>query len=188
MTVMHNQRDVSASLRATVNSSASSELFVTFVTITHPRLARIIRVVCEADGNISFANGKPVNYKLGGELFLAVPFSVSWLSDGENPAEARASIPAIDREIGDEIRSLIEPPQLRMQVAKSSDFDILYDEDNARNPYGTPTIESDAKYLFLRDVQGSGVSISGRIARFDMGKEPYPPQRALKRNAPALYI
>jgi Domain of unknown function (DUF1833) len=185
---VQNQRPVSSGLAATVNRSSSGELLLTFVDIYHPALSRVIRVVVEDDGGISYVNGKPVNYKLDGEVYLATPFRLSWLSENDGPPEARATIPAIDREIADEIRSLNVSPRLRMRVLKSSDFDVLYDQDNARSPLGMPTVEFDADYLFLSDVQGNGMSISARVVRFDLGNEPYPAQRATKAYCPALFL
>lgn len=180
-------RPTSYSLRSTANASASGEVILTFVTITHPNMHAAIRVVSEDDSGISYANGKIVNYRLDGLLYKGMPFRLSYLSDGENLAQANAAIPNIDQEIGEQVRALTTAPSIRFRCIKASDFDELYDEDNARNPIGIPTVEYDADYLYLRDVQGNDMVVMGSISTFDLGNEPYPPTRTIKEITPALY-
>lgn len=185
--VLPGGRSISFSFRSTLNSDASGEVVLTFVEITHPNLRTTIRVVSEDDSGISYANGKIINYRLNGQLYKGMPFRLSYLSDGENLAQANVAIPNIDQEIGELVRSLTSPPSIHFRCIKASDFDELYDEDNARNPIGTPIVEYDADYLYLRNVQGNSMVLTGSLSTFDLGNEPYPPTRTIKEITPALY-
>lgn len=182
-----SRRAVSSSFRMDTMADNSGEVVLVFVDITHPNLNQVIRVVSEGDGGVSYANGKTVNYRYGGDLYLGAPFQLALLSDGDRPAETSVTVPNIDAALSDEIQSLSGPPQVRIRLIKASDFDELHDIDNARNPLAAPVVELDADYLFLRNIQGDLMQITGSLSTYDLGNEPYPPIRTVKSKTPGLY-
>lgn len=181
------RRGVSTAFRLAEDAQATGDVILIFVTISHPTLVDPIRVVSEDEGGVSYFNGAVVNYRYDGNLYLGCPFKLTFVTDNDQPAQAQVTVPNVDRVIGEKVLGLTSPPTFDIAVMMASNFDDLYDEDNARNPIGTPDIDVEANFLFLRNVKGNVMQLTGDLMTYDIGNEPYPPIRTIKSKTPALY-
>lgn len=149
------------------------EVVLCFVTITDPNVVDPIRIVCEENKGVSYANALPINYKLGGLLFTALPFSFSRVSDNDQPARAVINVPAFSSSIGDWLRSMVDPARLRIQLYLESDWAAAVSGvDNSRSPSGTPELLYDANHLWLRLARGGMTVITADIGGYDFTREP----------------
>lgn len=180
-------RSISTSFRNSLEDRHNPELILVFATISHPNLYEPIRVVCEDVEGVSYNANGIINYKWNGDLYYGCPFSFSLLTDDEQPPRSKLTIHNVDRKIGQAILAIDSSPRFRFSILKSSDFGSSYDSDNARTPTGTPEIEYDADYLYLRDVSGDQSVITADIVTFDIENEPCPALRATQDVTPCLY-
>lgn len=179
-------RPINEVVQAALESTARSELMLVFLTITDPAVVDPIRIVCEEHKGISSANGLPINYKLGGNLYAAIPFGFSRLSDDERPARARLSVPAFSNVIGEWLRNMTDPARMRLAIYPLSNWVDEVDVDNARVPVGTPELIYDADHMFLRTASGDSSTINCEIGGYDFTQEPLGP-RATKALCPDIY-
>ena len=179
-------RTIDTAIQASLESTSRSELLLVFLTVTDPNLTAPIRVVCEENKGVSFANGLPINYVLAGNLFYGLPFSFSRLSDDERPARGVLNVPAFSSQIGDWLRGMTDPARLRVEIYAQSAWADAVDGNNARNPVTTPELIYDANHMFLRDAQGGKTMIQCEVGGYDFTQEPLGP-RATKDLCPDLY-
>lgn len=181
-------RVLSTTFRNKIQAQHNDELILVFAVVTHPQLTKPVRVVTEDIEGVSYhTNGQIINYKYNGDLYQGCPFTFSLLTDDENPPRSKVSIINVDTKIGRTIRLLTSPPRFRFTVLKYSDFSPTVDSDNARSPTGTPTVEYDANYLFLRNVVGDDMVITADITSYQIADEPCPAIRTTQDRTPALY-
>lgn len=165
-------RTISSGFRDTLEATQSSEVAVWFATITHDDLQVPI-----------YVNSDIVNYVYGGNTFLGCAFSLSFLTDDEQPPRAQVSIENVDQIIGETIQALADSPAIRIQLLVKSDFD----DGDPRVEIGTPTVEVDASNLLLRNVKCDGLTLTGDLYGYDLMTEPYPSIRSTQDRLPGLF-
>src|SRR5262245_13856675 len=99
-------RTIDDDLQTQLESPGRTEITLVFLTVLRTDTDEVIRVVCEENGNISYANGLAINYWLDSELHAAFPFRIPPLSDDDRPARASIVVPASSREIVQWFREL----------------------------------------------------------------------------------
>lgn len=168
-------RNVTASFRQAAESSFNDEVDLVFLTITHPTLSEPILL-----------NWDTKDFVYGGATFTGFPFDIELLSDDEGPPTARLQIQNIDPRIGDTIRMLTTPPQLKIELLSSADFNLTVDP---RVELGspTPTVVYSADRLFLVNVAVDVISISGQIVGWDYVQRVWPGKRATQAYFPGLF-
>jgi hypothetical protein len=174
------QRSLSTEFRTAAEASASREVFLTFATLWHPALTRIVRVVNDV-----------VDYEFGGAHFIGCPFDVVLLSDSEGRPSAQLSLQNVDQIIGESVQSLSDSPRLKFEVVLASQFSVELDdavgENGARVELGETIIDYTADHLRLAKVQVDAMFVTGEIHSYDYSQEPLPYYRAVKSRFPGLY-
>ena len=142
-------------------SRISSVAWPVLAEITHPELAGTLYLTTEPDGLTS-----------NGQAFTFFPFDIVLPGDTDTLPRARVSFQNVNRQIGDAILGLIDPPTITIKVVTSLDFD---------------TVEFEAANLLLVSITGDATQISGEliVRRFD--SEPWPSTRADKALLPGTW-
>lgn len=107
------ERVVSSDVRRELDKQESAELYLIFLTLTHPSLPEPIRVVSD-----------PENFVLDGALYQGFDFEISILSDGEQMPRAQLSVQNVDRIIGQAIFAANDPVRVDIQIIAGSEFDL----------------------------------------------------------------
>jgi len=165
-------RTISADFRDDVESTNGGDVAVWFFTITHPDLETPL-----------YFNSDIVDYVYGGNTFKGTGCGMPLLTDDENPPQAKFTVPNVDRIIGETVLAISDAPRFSIQVMARSDFD----DSNPRQPVGTPTIEYEADYLYLRNVSCDAWQLTADIVSYDVTTEPWPKIRATPDYLPALF-
>ena len=180
-------RNIDATVQTQLESPGRSEIVLCFLTVTDPDRDEPARIVCEENGNISFANGLGTNYYLEGNLYYAIPYKFSRLSDDDRPARAILTVPAFHRLILQWFREMQNPARLKFEAyAESAWGDTIDDVDNSRSPASTPNLIYSADLMWLRNVDAGGTQIACEIGGYDFTQEPLG-YRATKSLCPDLY-
>lgn len=166
-------RSISAELKAELLQPQTGTLVLLFATITHPSLALPIRVVNDVK-----------DYVYGGETFAGFPFSLTLLTDGEGPPTGAITIQNVDRRVGGTVLALRSPPRLKLEVLSSTDFDM---DADPRVPLGTPVVEYEADWLYMRNIRADSTAIQAELSSLDPVSVPWPAIRSVKNRLPALY-
>lgn len=169
-----------------LESVGRTSVILCFLTVTDPSRPTPARVVCEESGNVSYANGKFINYWLDGNLFFGLPFRPARVSDNDQIARAKLIVPAYDRRIGEWFRAMQEPARIKIEFYSSADWDASLDSNNARTPTGMPSQIYLADKLWLREVTGGGIDISLDLSGYDFSQEPLG-HRATQSLCPDLF-
>ena len=170
-------RQITQSVRSSIEDANSGEFFPVFAEITHPTLADPIRVVNDV-----------VDYLYEGDRYHGCPFDIELLGDADGPPRARITVQNVDQRIGAAIEAISTSPRLTLRVMAQSDFGPIAEVDGrrTRSPLGTPVVEYEAGWLSLANITGNIISVSAEIVSYDVGREYWPGVRATQRNAPAL--
>lgn len=179
-------REIDAAVQASLEDTSRSEIVLCFLTVTVPNIDGPIRLVSEENGGVSFANGLPINYRLGGFLFNALPFAFERLSDDERPPRGALVVPEYGSKVGSFLRRISDPALLRVELYPLSGWSASVDGDNARNPTGTPELIFLAEHVFIRSASGGMSTIQCEIGGYDFTQEPLGP-RTTKALCPDLY-
>jgi hypothetical protein len=167
-------RQITASLRREIERQETGEVVLAFLTITHRDLAETIRVV--SDG---------VDYVWQGERYIGFPFDSQLLSDGDAPPKAQLVLENVDERIGQTLRRLRGPARLRMDAVAASWFDETV---SPRVPLGAePVADYTADHLFLTNVSGDALQLTGDIRSYDYVQETWPAVRATENRLPGLF-
>lgn len=167
------QRTISTAFRRSAEARESGDVFLEFIRITHDALSEPIRCVNDI-----------VDFMYGGELYVGCPFSLSLLTDTDQPPRAQLSVQNVDRRIGEAILAIDTPPLLLIKLLSSVDFDLSV---KPRTPIGTPIVEYEADFLRLENVSVDAMTVTADIASWDFTQEPWPAIRATKGRLPGLY-
>ncbi|WP_337183859.1 DUF1833 family protein [Shinella sp.] len=168
------ERDIPQSARRELERQESAEIFLIFLTIRHRSLPEPVRVVSD-----------PADYMLDGNRYQGFEFEISLLSDTEEAPTARLTVQNVDRRIGEAVRDAVSPPRLDIEVIAGSQFDMTV----------TPRVPLDgsvervyaARHLYLTDVDGDVLQLTGTIRLWDYTQETWPALRATQNRFPGLY-
>ncbi len=166
-------RIVSTEFRRAAEARESGDVFLEFIRISHDALSDDIRCVNDI-----------VDFMYAGELYAGCPFSLSLLTDTDQPPRAKITVQNVDRRIGEAIQAIDDAPNLEILVMSSADFDLSV---KPRTPIGTPTVEYAARFLRLENVEVDAMTVSADIASWDFTQEPWPAIRATKGRLPGLF-
>jgi hypothetical protein len=164
-------RNVSASFRRQIEAIAADDPLVMFAEVYAGELLEPVRV-----------NSDITDYLYAGHTWIGCGFALIFLSDDERPPRARVSIPNVDRRIGAAVLA-VPSVRLNLQLMLKSDFD----DNEPRQPIGTPVPEYVARHLFLRNVSCDALALTGEISSFDLAAEPWPKIRSTPDLLPGLY-
>lgn len=165
-------RSVSSAFRTELEASHSSELAIMFVTVTHESLASPI-----------YVNSDIMDFVLGGITYLGAAFSLSLLTDDDQPPKGKVSIHNVDRAIGEAVLLLATPPRVTIAIYARSDFN----DANPRTPTGTPTLQYSATGLELRNISCDALQLTGELSVLDIAAEPWPAIRSTIDRLPGLF-
>lgn len=166
-------RIISDTFRNQIESVRGDDVVVAFATIYHESWSAYVRV-----------NSDIYDYWYNGFLYYGTAFSLSLVSDNDRVPQATVTFQNVDRRIGKALRRLGPPPRLNLQLLLKSDFD---DGDPRRPIAPNPTVEYEAKFLFLQNVTVSAQTVSADIRGYDLTTEPWPAIRTTPTDAPAIY-
>lgn len=167
------KRNIPATVRAQIEREENDNALLVFIDIKHPDLNEPIRVV-----------GDPENFVLGGALYIGFDFRIELLSDNDTPPVARLSIQNVDRRIADTLLRTVNPPRIELQIVAASEFDVTV---IPRTELGTAQRVYRAQHLYLTDVSGDKLQVSGTLRSFDYTQKTWPALRATKARYPRLY-
>ncbi len=167
------QRVVPAGTRREIDRQESSEHFLLFLTVTHPSLSTPIRVVSD-----------PVDFVLGGVTFTGYVFHITILTDDDGAPFARLTIQNIDSSIGEVLRSIVEPPVLKLEIIAASEFDLTVDP---RTETATAARTYSGDSLVLSGVDVDVMFVTGRLQARDFAREMWPGLMATEDRFPGLF-
>lgn len=129
--------------------SSESDLPLILLTIDHDDIDPAIRVVNNTEDIVS-----------GGNTFVAFPFELPLPESSEDaPPRTRLKINNVSREIGEAIRLLATPPDVKIQVVRQDDFE---------------TVEMELPGYRLKNASYDALIVEGDLVREDLTGEPYP--------------
>ncbi|HXF88295.1 MAG TPA: hypothetical protein VNK48_08085 [Xanthobacteraceae bacterium] len=164
-------RNVSTKFRRQIEAIAAADPLVMFAEVYAADLLDPVRV-----------NSDVADYIYAGVTWIGCGFSLVFLSDDERPPRARVSIPNVDRRIGAAARA-VPSVRLNLHLMLKSDFD----DNDPRQPIGTPVPEYSARHLWLRNVSCDALALSGELTGPDLAAEPWPKIRSTPDLLPGLY-
>jgi hypothetical protein len=172
-------RTISAGFRDEIESSNGQDVLIIFATITHPTLDGPI---CVNSDITDYVYNSPTGDGTS-RTYFGTGISLSFLSDDDNPPQAKVTVPNVDRRIGEAVLNADDAPQIKIELLVKSDFD----NSTPRNPIGTPTPEYTAQLMFLRNVQWDAMQFTADILSYDISTEPWPAIRTTPSTTPALF-
>ena len=165
-------RTITAGFRDEIESTNGQDVIVIFATVSLPSLETPF-----------YVNSDVTDYVYNGVTYYGVGFSMSFLTDDDNPPQAKVAIPNVDRRIGEALLSITDAPQLAIVLLTKSDFT----NDTPRQQIGTPTPEYTAPLMFLRNVQWDAMQFTADVLSYDIASEPWPRIRTTPADTPALF-
>lgn len=142
-------RTFSATTKQAMLASETGEGYLTLISISHPELDGVLRVVCNTEDIVS-----------RGDTFVAYPFEMTLPSDEEEaPPAARVTIDNIDLQVANTLRSINSPATFLMEIVRIEDLD---------------TVEETFSNFQLRNIDGDLMQINGDLTIEDMTSEPFP--------------
>jgi hypothetical protein len=179
-------RIVSTAFRAAIAASATDEIPIVLVDITHPELEEPRRIANDV-----------ASYIYGGNLYVGFPYELEQLGDADTPPKGHFRMQNIDRQIGNFLQTLPSSPRIKITCLAASEFDETRIDSGqvdargnaimARPAIGTPTVQYSADHLRLVNVKGDIVAVEGDLASYDLSTEPWPAIRATQDRLPGLF-
>jgi hypothetical protein len=155
-------RNITNTLRAAINASATDQVILVLLTMAHPSLASTQRFVNNWTNVVS-----------RGETFVAFPFDVTLPDDRDDEiVRIRLVIDNVDRAITAAIRSITSPPTFSLEVVRAAAPD---------------TVEAGPFSCTLRNVQYDALTVSGDLTFEDILDEPYPQWAFTPAHFPGLF-
>ncbi len=157
-----------------LNRQESAELLLVFMTITHPTLTDVIRVVSD-----------PRDFMLDGNQHIGFRFDIRLLTDNEAAPFAQLTIQNVDKRIPIALLEVNQPARVHIQVIAGSECNL---EEAPCTELGknTPRVYN-APMLYLTEVEGDAMQITGRIVSWDYTQELWPGMMATKDRFPGLF-
>lgn len=166
-------RTIDADVKAGLEAPESPDALLAFLVVTHPALPDPIRVVSDV-----------MDYVVGGQTYLGLPFEFGILSDVEGPPQTELRIQNVDARIGRALIGLNDRAKVTLTIRSSADFDLSQDP-RTEIPGGSDL------YQFadfdLIDVTATVTDLSGRVMLRDYSQEPWPGQRCTQSRMPGLF-
>lgn len=169
---MTDRRELSTGFELT--ERGGTHVHLVFVMIEHPRLPEPIRVVRDAAG---------LYYEWAGSTWVAMPFGMSIMSDGDGRPETILRIPNVTGKYREALVNQSEPPRVTAWLISSAYFDITV---NPRTTIGTPEIDWSHVPLEMVDVRVTPAEISGRVTMPNLSQEPVPSVRVTADRFPGI--
>ena len=164
---------IDAGVRREIDREESQQIYLTFLTISHPSLARPERVVAD-----------PVDFILDSETFTGFQFSLPILTDTDRPPVAQLKIQNVSQVIGEVLRQIDQPATLKIELIPATEFDLTVDP---RTEIGTASRTYTADHLTLVGVEANAMFITGRLQSRDYSQEPWPGVMANQASFPGLF-
>jgi hypothetical protein len=146
--------------QAWLQARETSEAGLCLLTIHHPMM-ETFRLVKNTASIVS-----------RGDTFAASYFDLDVVNDDDQPARATLTIPNVDRSIGIELRKLVGPPEVTIEVVGAAHLD-------------EPIYR--AARLEVRNISLDPLTISGDLVRHDYGAEICGTIKITPARAPALF-
>ena len=167
-------RTITPAIRADLTAASSPHALLGFATITHRALVEPIRVVSD-----------PLDYEVGGDLYLGCPFEFRLLTDEDTHPTTEIRIQNVDRRIGEMLRTVTDRARLSLEVRSTADFDLSA-VPRVELPGGSSAIYG-FRHFDLIDVTVTPLEVSGTVMLRDYSAEPWPGRRATQSRCPALF-
>ena len=165
-------RTITAGFRDDIESANSEDVTIFFAIVSHPWLETPF-----------YVNSDIVDYVLDGITYFGAAFSISFISDDDQPPSAKVAIQNVDRRIGEALADITDAPQIAIQLYTKSDFT----DSVPRQPIGTPISEYNAPLMFLRNIQWDAGQFTADLVSYDLTTEPWPAIRTTPDVTPALF-
>lgn len=166
-------RTVPGTFRAAVEYEQSADFPLVFLTISHVDLSVPICVVNDAE-----------NFMLDGVEYIGFDFKIELLNDNDQPPQAQLTVQAVDQRISRTLLKVSDPPEIELQVIDSGQFDLSV---IPRTEILSAVRIYRARKLFLTDVSGDKLSVSGKLRNWDYTQDTWPAIRATEARFPGLY-
>ena len=136
---------VSETLKRAIYTGHTELVFILLVEISHPQIAETLRMTSDN-----------VETKHKGNTYHPFPFDVNLPSDRESEEpRAQFSVPNVDRQIIELIRTVETPPNVRMFMVLSHDPDVIergpWDMELSNVPYDLSVIRGTLKPKSILD-------------------------------------
>lgn len=153
-----------------IHARSTDEVFIFLVTISHDDLAQPIYITNDTLDELS--NGQRGVISNGIE-FIYIPFQFVLPSlEKDSIPRAKISIDNITREIVAAVINIKDPPEIRIQIALSSDPDY---------------IEYDLQGFKIATVTWDAITVEGELTVEQFFGEPYPAVRFTPSRFPGLF-
>ena len=166
-------RQITPEIRTDLMAEASPHALLAFLTIEHRNLVDPIRVVSD-----------PVDFMVGGQLFIGCPFEVRLLTDEDQAPTTQLRVQNVDRRIGQALDSVSDRATVRLEVRSTADFNL---SAVPRVEIGASTPIYGFRHFDLIDVTGTAIDLTGTLMLRDYAQEPWPGKRATQSRAPGLF-
>lgn len=153
-----------------IHARSTDEVFLFLITIDHEDLAQPIYIANDTRDDLSNGQKGVISNSIE-FVYLPFQFILPTLEKDSIP-KAKISIDNISREIVASIINIINPPEVRIQVALSSDPDI---------------IEYDLEGFKLASVTYDALTIEGDLTVEQFFNEPYPSVKFTPSRFPGLF-
>lgn len=161
-------------LRA-LQQEASDDATILFVSIRHPALDGVIRLV--GDGE---------DFVLDGQTFHKGGFELSLLTDEESPPTASFSFPNVKRDLMARMETVTDPAGIQFEAYSSAYFDTNKVPRTAKAGM-VPQPFYQARHLWLTDVEVNAERVSGTLRSRDYRQETWPGRRATPELTPGVW-
>jgi hypothetical protein len=162
--------------REALERSSSGDALLIFVTVTHPDMPDVIRLV--TDG---------ADYLRDGKTWHKSWFELDLLTDDETPPQARFRFPNVDRAAITMLAAVSNPAKVSFEVISAAWFDLTV-EPRVVKPAVTVEAAYDARHLFLTDITADAVQVEGTLRSWDYRQESWPDMRATEALLPGVYV
>lgn len=159
-----------------LNRQESAELLLVFMTITHPTLTDVIRVVSD-----------PRSFVLDGETHVGFRFDIRLLTDNEAAPFAQLTIQNVDKRIPTALLNVNQPARVHIQVIAGSEFDLNAEPCGELGGPGSAQRIHDSPMLYMTEVEADAIQITARIVSWDYTQELWPGMMATKDRFPGLF-
>jgi len=166
-------RQITPEIRGDLRSQYSPHSLIAFVTITHENLPSAVRLVSD-----------PLDFVVGGELYIGCPFDYRTLTDGDQSPTTTIRVQNVDRRIGEAVRVVPLRAVVALEARSTADFDLSV---VPRAELSSSSVIYGFSYFELTDVTSNALEIKGTLSLRDFSQEPWPGKRATMARCPALF-